>query len=90
MNLNNSIGIFDAKTHFSQLCDQVSSSGQPLVIKKRGKALVMISPLPPNPPQENTDILTAWERWTAQNPHETDDFPDLTSLRSNKPASPLD
>jgi antitoxin (DNA-binding transcriptional repressor) of toxin-antitoxin stability system len=84
MHLNNTIGIFEAKTRFSQLCDQVNSTGQPLVVERRGKALVMISPVPSSDRQESEDILAAWQRWTSEHPEEDDDFPEVSSLRSNK------
>ena len=81
-----SIGVFEAKTHFSRLCDQVSQSDQPLVVERRGESLIMISPLDPTPQQERDDILTAWERWTEEHPEEDQDFPDVSTLRSNKDA----
>ena len=39
------INLHDAKTHFSKLVDQVSATGKPVVIVKRGKALVQLVPL---------------------------------------------
>ncbi len=82
--------LLDAKTHFSQLCDQVNSTGQALVVERRGKALVMISPLPSSPRREDDDILVAWERWTNEHPEEQEeDFPNLSSLRINKEIPPL-
>ena len=84
------IGIFEAKTHFSQLCDQVCQSGQPLVVERRGKALIMISPVDPIHRQEGPDILSAWQRWTEEHPSEDPDFPDVCSLRSNKDALQFD
>ncbi|MEX2382846.1 MAG: type II toxin-antitoxin system Phd/YefM family antitoxin [Opitutales bacterium] len=84
------IGIFEAKTHFSQLCDQVSLSGQPLLVERRGKALIMISPLDPIHGQEGDDILSAWQRWTEEHPEEEQDFPDVSRLRSNKDALRFD
>lgn len=91
MNLNNTIGIFEAKTRFSQLCDQVNSTGQALLVERRGKALVMIAPLPTSHRKDaNEDILTAWRRWTDEHPEEAEaDFPDLSSLRLNKGVPPL-
>ena len=40
------INLHDAKTHFSKLVDQVSATGKPVLIGKRGKALVQLVPLP--------------------------------------------
>lgn len=89
MNLNGTIGIFEAKTHFSQLCDQVSSTGQALVVERRGKALVMISPVPSSSRREGEDILAAWERWTTEHPDAEEDFPEVSALRINKGIPPL-
>lgn len=84
------IGIFEAKTHFSQLCDQVSLSGQPLLVERRGKSLIMMCPLNPPHQQEGEDILTAWERWMEEHPKEDQDFPDVSTLRLNKDALRFD
>jgi|GEM_PF-361381 len=39
------MGIFETKNKFSEVCEQVSSSGEPVLVTKRGKALVRIMPL---------------------------------------------
>ncbi len=38
------VGIFDAKTKFSELVEQVSSSGQSITVTNRGKPVVDITP----------------------------------------------
>jgi prevent-host-death family protein len=38
------IGIFDAKTHFSELVDRVVREGRPITITRRGVPLVDIVP----------------------------------------------
>lgn len=83
------VGIFEAKTHFSQLCDQVVLTGQPLVVERRGKALVTISPLEPVQRQDGEDILAAWERWEREHPGEEGDFPDVSGMRANKTLLPF-
>ena len=90
MELKKSIGIFEAKTHFSQICDQVSHSGQPLLVERRGKPLVMITPvaLPEN--NREKDILTTWEEWESAHPEDLSDFPDVTTLRVAKDIPALD
>ena len=40
------INLHDAKTHFSKLVDQVSATGKPVLIGKRGQAMVQLVPLP--------------------------------------------
>ncbi|MBN2443155.1 MAG: type II toxin-antitoxin system prevent-host-death family antitoxin [Spirochaetales bacterium] len=39
------IGIFEAKTRFSELCDKVFKSKEPILITKRGVPLVKIDPV---------------------------------------------
>jgi len=41
------IGIFDAKTRFSELIEQVSRTGQPITVTKRGKPVAQIGPVAP-------------------------------------------
>ena len=38
------IGMFDAKTRFSQIVEQVQATGQPVTITKRGQPVVDIIP----------------------------------------------
>ena len=40
------VGIFEAKTKFSDICDEVSRTGLPVIITRRGTALVRIDPIP--------------------------------------------
>lgn len=40
-----SIGLFEAKTKFSELCNEVAKSGKNLVVTRRGKPLVKIVPV---------------------------------------------
>ncbi len=39
------IGLFEAKTKFSQVCDEVAAKGEALVVTRRGKPLVRIEPI---------------------------------------------
>ncbi len=39
------IGLFDAKTRLSEICDTVARSGQPVPVTRRGKPLVRIEPV---------------------------------------------
>jgi len=38
----NAIGLFEAKTKFSEICEQVATKGAPVVVTRRGKPLVRI------------------------------------------------
>jgi prevent-host-death family protein len=41
----NTIGIFEAKTKLSQICEQVHDTHEPVLITKRGVPLVRIEPI---------------------------------------------
>lgn len=38
------VGLFEAKTKFSEICDEVARNRKPVVITKRGAPLVIIAP----------------------------------------------
>jgi antitoxin (DNA-binding transcriptional repressor) of toxin-antitoxin stability system len=85
------IGIFEAKTKFSSLCEAISKGGQPVVVEKRGLPMVMISPVPPSVEQEREDILIAWQEWNREHPESgTDDFPETWKIRSDRNAPPVE
>ena len=42
----NSIGLFEAKTKLSEICDAVSIKGKSVTVTRRGKPLVTIEPIP--------------------------------------------
>jgi prevent-host-death family protein len=54
----NTIGIFEAKTKLSQICEQVHNTNEPVLITKRGVPLVRIEPIASHP-QAPSEI---WER----------------------------
>lgn len=39
------IGIYQAKTHLSQLCEETARTGEPCLISKNGKPLVKLVPV---------------------------------------------
>lgn len=39
------VGIFEAKTKLSELCEQVAESREPVVVTRRGAPLVRIDPI---------------------------------------------
>lgn len=39
------MGIFEAKNKFSELCEQVARTGQPVLVTRRGVGLVRVVPL---------------------------------------------
>ena len=42
----NIIGLFEAKTKFSEICERVAVQGVGVVVTRRGKPLVKIEPIP--------------------------------------------
>lgn len=85
------IGIFEAKTRFTALCDEVIRTGQPTMVSKRGKPLVLVTPVPAETSADREDILSAWSRWERSHPGGDDepDFPDVSSMRSLPKPNPL-
>ena len=49
------VGLFDAKTRLSEICDEVAATHQPVTITKRGRPLVCIQPI-------ESAVLTIRER----------------------------
>lgn len=39
------LGLFDTKNRFSEVCEQVARTGEPCTVTKRGRALVRIVPV---------------------------------------------
>ena len=42
----NAIGLFEAKTKFSEICARVAAKGETVVVTRRGRPLVKIEPIP--------------------------------------------
>lgn len=84
-----SIGIFEAKTHFPGICDEIVASGTPVTVSRRGKPLVVISPVPAESQSEREDIVAATARWQAASGAEDEDFPDVWEERSSATDNPL-
>ena len=41
------LGIYEARTKLSEICEQVAQTGEPVVVTKRGVPLVEIDPVAP-------------------------------------------
>jgi len=85
------VGIFEAKTKFPSLCDQVVRNGTPILVRRRGKPLVVLSPAEYSEKPSSEGILTQWEAWEAdhKDPSE-EEFPEVWKLRNDKTESPLE
>ena len=54
----NVIGLFEAKTKFSEICQRVAAKRESVVVTRRGKPLVKIEPIRPAKPH----ISSVWDR----------------------------
>ena len=52
------IGLFEAKTKFSEICERVAAQGVAVVVTRRGKPLVKIEPIP----VAGVRPLSVWDR----------------------------
>ena len=43
------VGMFEAKTHLSEICEAVASTREPVTVTKRGRPLVRIDPVETGP-----------------------------------------
>jgi antitoxin (DNA-binding transcriptional repressor) of toxin-antitoxin stability system len=84
-----SVGIFEAKTKFTSLCEEVLRTGRAIVVSKRGQPMVQVAPLPVGDQGERPDVLTAWQQWTDDHGEESAEFPDVWELRGKAKRNPL-
>jgi prevent-host-death family protein len=54
----NEIGMFEARTKFSEICEQVAASREPIVVTRRGRPLVKIGPVSEGAPRTSS----IWDR----------------------------
>ena len=52
------IGLFEAKTKFSEICERVAANGVAVVVTRRGKPLVKIEPIP----AAKARSVSVWDR----------------------------
>jgi prevent-host-death family protein len=54
------VGIFEAKTHLSKICEEVAATNEPVTVTRRGKPLVRIDPVDVEPMtiRERRDLYT--------------------------------
>ncbi len=85
------IGIFEAKTQFPRLCTEVEETRVPILVKRRGHPVVIISPVPPEYGQSRPDIVTDLENWKKEHgPGEPrGEFPEVWKKRVSRATSPL-
>jgi prevent-host-death family protein len=79
------VGLFEAKTKLSEICERVARSGQSVVITRRGKPLVRIEPLPQRP----RSVWEERERYIAEAGRMAEEF-ELPERSRELPADALD
>lgn len=57
------VGIYDAKTRLSEICEQVAQTGEAVLVTRRGAPLVQIDPV--EPPDSGSAIWRMRERFVA-------------------------
>ena len=86
------IGIFEAKTHLTAICSEVVRTGEPVLVQRRGKPLVLISVPPVEWVNPLPDIHTAWAAWEREHGSaegDDADFPEVWNMRKDQPRNPL-
>jgi prevent-host-death family protein len=79
------VGIFEAKTRLSEICEEVARSGVGVVVTRRGKPLVRIDPV-------EDEKFSVWEEraeYIARRGKMKEEF-DLPKRSRELPSSPLD
>ena len=58
------IGLFEAKTKLSELCEQVAKRREPVIVTRRGRPLVRIEPVGPGKGGRSSvwDARKQWEK----------------------------
>ncbi|NBB79293.1 MAG: hypothetical protein GVY36_07605 [Verrucomicrobia bacterium] len=85
------IGIFEAKTKFPGICDEVVRSGSPVMVSRRGKPLVIISPVTQQAGPNQGGIADDWAAWEQAHPQSDDaDFPEVWKLRHSREHHPFE
>jgi prevent-host-death family protein len=84
------LGLFEAKNKFSEVCDSVARTGEPVVVTRRGHALVRIMPVVDKP--HGSAVWTAFRESRAKYGEPTEEFkvPERTSTHRPDPLSDLD
>jgi antitoxin (DNA-binding transcriptional repressor) of toxin-antitoxin stability system len=86
------IGIFEAKTHLTAICSEIVRTGQPVLVQRRGKPLVLISAPPVELVNPLPDIHTAWAAWEREHGSaegDDADFPEVGEMRQDQLRNPL-
>lgn len=81
------MGLFEAKTKFSEVCDRVAETGEVCMVTRHGRPLVKIEPF--SKPRKGSAILDMAEAHRRKHGPPKDDFT-LPKRRVSKPRDFLD
>lgn len=87
------IGLFEAKTRFSEICRQVAGSGEEVLVTLRGRPLVRLLPPPRLSGSKSRGILSDLrgdEKKHGPLAKSSGDFPEVWKNRTLPADSPLD
>jgi prevent-host-death family protein len=56
------MGLFEAKTKFSEVCEQVAKRREPIIITRRGRPIARIEPISPRP-ATGSSVWSARREW---------------------------
>ena len=79
------VGIFEAKTRLSEICDEIARTRQSVVVTRRGKPLVRIDPVV----EERFSVWEEREAYIAREGRPVEDF-DIPPRSPALPSSPLE
>lgn len=87
------IGLFEAKTRFSEICRRVAGSGEEILVTLRGRPLVRL--LPPLKVSEKNSVgilndLAMHEKLHGSLQDSLEDFPEVWRERTSSAVSPLE
>jgi prevent-host-death family protein len=68
------IGLFEVKTKFSAICEEVAETGQPVTVTRRGRPLVRIDPITAAPMTIKERRAAYLAKHGGQEPDDTTDF----------------
>ena len=66
------ISLFEAKTRLSEICEEVSSQGQPVLVTRRGHPIVRIEPVASD--QRARNVWISRQAWLEENGPIDEDF----------------
>ena len=78
------VGLFEAKTKLSEICEEVARSGESVVVTRRGKPLVRIEPVQVN----GFSVWEERERYLVRSGRLKDEF-DVPARSLEIPTSPI-